>query len=796
MTARRSRFACARFALAALCATSLLSLAASVAGAVTCDPSHFPGVDNTFLLPVRLNGVPVTTMRCNQSATNWGAAGILAFAPTSDFDIKLYGSCLGGPLLASSEAAGGTTDFVIGDFNNDPTGYYAADMYCFGGDCTSPTGAYAAATWRTGDLMFVDFPPTTVTFDGFQPFSSDAVLHVWDVWLQAGNTYYFEFSSTLGSGQKMLLFRNPNPGGGTYYAGRGGAEFAVSGCTSYTAPVTGYYGLVVVSDVWASFVYTVGVHSAPTCACATALPELTPVAVSAATASTHASAQQAAQAWVAIGARPAAGSDWDLEVSTSGSSPGCPQTLLANSVAGAGVTDFVMTDLNFSTLPTTLAARAYRYSGGGGATLEKAGHDATYDFLEVNGPQEVHNWGPSEVLKCWDVALFQGESYTFDFFASSNMRVFLYRNPGTSLYSAGRSSADVASATSFEYTAPSTGFYGVVVAKDDDAPGYFALRVGHCQAATPLPAGLPLATASQDFYWVSISGQGGGWQALGTRSTLADWDLSQYGSTTGAPWPDCYSPTGVSSESGSVPDFIVGDFHVIPAGEYPFRLKQFAGGPPVRVDLEWTGAAAPLTVNGPAINVTPLSSELLRIYEAPLVGGHTYTIAYSQADARPLLVFANLAAGDEWAPRNSALLSTLGTTSFTAPASGTFAFVIANDAATGGTFTLRIYDQALLDAGPGVARFETRLGEPRPNPAMSAPTLRYSLASPARVRLDVLDPSGRRVWSGDQGERTSGEWSVTLPRDTGGGRLHAGLYFVHLVVDGRTAGVRKLTLLD
>jgi hypothetical protein len=297
--------------------------------------------------------------------------------------------------------------------------------------------------------------------------------------------------------------------------------------------------------------------------------------------------------------------------------------------------------------------------------------------------------------------------------------------------------------------------------------------------------------------YFSIQPTDGHWQAFGTRCLTADWDMKQYGSTTSAAWPDCYTPLGAVSESGSVPDFIVGDFNVNPPGIYPFQLKQFTGGDPQAVDLEWTGAATSIGVNDPAINANPSAYEVLRIYQAFLVGGRSYQISYGQSATRPLLVFANATGSEYWAPRSAALLSTLGSTAFTPPSTGTYAFVIANDAAETGSFALRITTTSSVDAPESKPRYVTRLGEITPNPAASTPTVHFSLATPSRVRFDLLDLTGRRVWSTEAGDYAAGEWRIPLNRDGAGGvRLSAGVYFIHFVVNDRATEVRKMVMLQ
>jgi hypothetical protein len=772
-------------------AMTLLLFAVTPALAVTCDPSFFPAANTTYYPNRYTLGELVTTWRFNQQATNWAGVGVLAFDTNSDYDITMYGECYG-PLLANSAYGVGRTDFVIGDYNNNPTGYDAIDVHCYSGQCMG-TSQYGAAAWRDGDQMFVDFPPVTLNFNSGPPYSSDMVFHVWDVFLSAGTTYSFQFSSTLGNAGKLCLFRNPSQGG-TYWAGRSSAVWETSGCTTYTAPASGYYGLVMVNDVWALGSATVGVFTTLQCACADSLAPLSPFAVTAPPGIAYKWVHHDNLSWAAVGVRPQAGSDWDLEVDHGDTAPGCPQSVLATSSFGGSVADFVMVDFNHVSGPNRFpfAIKPYHYSGGGSGSLE-ADYDAGR-VLIVNGPQEVQVWNANQVLACWDVLLNQGVTYTFQFAASGNMRALLFRNPGSGLYAAGRNAAEAQSTTTFDYTAAATGWYGIVVVKDDDQTGWFGLRVGRCTTPFALTANTP-AGVNGAYGYLTINPGAGAWQAVGTRCVAsADWDLYQYGSTSSAPWPDCYAPPGAVSSSSSVPDFIVGDFRANAPGNYPFMAHQYTSGPIQGAIGEWTGPAVPLMVNAPAVVAAPSEFEVLRIYETPLIGGVAYSIGYAQTATRPLLVFGNPSGSPYWAGRGSALLSTLATTSFTPAASGVYGFVIANDAADTSTFSLRI---STNPTGVGdTPRFVTAFTSAYPNPGRGDVELEYSLGAPANVRLELVDVAGRRVWESDVGALGAGAWNAHVVRAGAAGRIPSGLYFAHLVVDGRLIETRKVTLLD
>jgi hypothetical protein len=84
-----------------------------------------------------------------------------------------------------------------------------------------------------------------------------------------------------------------------------------------------------------------------------------------------------------------------------------------------------------------------------------------------------------------------------------------------------------------------------------------------------------------------------------------------------------------------------------------------------------------------------------------------------------------------------------------------------------------------------------------PNPSRGAASLRYQLPRSSNVELDLFDGSGRRIASLDKGERSAGVHTVRLDglHPGEGRRLPAGVYFVHLTVDGRIEGREKLILL-
>src|SRR6185503_1780333 len=180
-----------------------------------------------------------------QSVAYWTAVGVrCTFA---DYDIGVssgtggsWPSCLTGGLASSVGI--GSVDFVIGDFNHNPTGTYYANIQ----DYSTRFGA--DVEWDSGaEQLYVDGAPETRTS------GPTDVLEVWDILLTAGRTYNFSFAAS-DSNLHLLLFRNA--GGGAYWTGRSGAQFDAIGCHTYTAPSTGYYGVVVVNDAGVQSTFT------------------------------------------------------------------------------------------------------------------------------------------------------------------------------------------------------------------------------------------------------------------------------------------------------------------------------------------------------------------------------------------------------------------------------------------------------------------------------------------------------------------------------------------------------------
>ncbi len=107
--------------------------------------------------------------------------------------------------------------------------------------------------------------------------------------------------------------------------------------------------------------------------------------------------------------------------------------------------------------------------------------------------------------------------------------------------------------------------------------------------------------------------------------------------------------------------------------------------------------------------------------------------------------------------------------------------------------TLFAVGAALVSAPPLGPPASVSLAAPVPSPSTGLTTLRFSLATPARVTLEVLDLAGQRVASLWHGPAGAGEHTVRWDgRDDRGARRAPGMYFVRLAAGGRVVSGKLL----
>jgi hypothetical protein len=418
----------------------------------------------------------------NQMSQFWTAVGVRSAASTN-WNLAVYQTtapspaCVATSLAASTQTTG--VDFVVGDFN---IGHDAVGLYYPQATRVSGTGG-GTVEWDSGtNSLVVNGPLVNRTTD------ANDVLEVWDVSLQAGHTYQFQFSRT-GADVKLLLFKS---GAGTYWAARSATLFpAATGNVSYTPTTSGFYGVVVVNDNGVAGSYSLGVGE-----CRAPDPLNSGVSVSTAgLAERTYSIEQNATFFTVVGVRGA--SNWNVEAyagNGTGTYPSCLSSLNAGSTLAAPNVDFVVGNWN-GVILDTFYARAFlnQDQGSGSALVEWEGGA---DYVAVGGDPIDRNVDASYVVECRDVFLNSGQNYSILFNTTgANLQMFLF-DPGTNW--AGRSAAvfqHAGSPTYFNYAASATGFYGLVITNEDGGTGNYHLRIN--QGTVDVPDGAAPVTQLQ-----------------------------------------------------------------------------------------------------------------------------------------------------------------------------------------------------------------------------------------------------------------------------------------------------------
>jgi len=87
------------------------------------------------------------------------------------------------------------------------------------------------------------------------------------------------------------------------------------------------------------------------------------------------------------------------------------------------------------------------------------------------------------------------------------------------------------------------------------------------------------------------------------------------------------------------------------------------------------------------------------------------------------------------------------------------------------------------------------LGLPSPNPFHGATSIRFGLAQPANVRLELFDLAGRRVRTLASGVLEAGPHAVSWDgRDERGAEVGAGVYFVRFITPAKSFHARIVAL--
>jgi hypothetical protein len=186
------------------------------------------------------------------SVPYWSVVAELPVAPADDLNLL----DAGGGLIASSESASGDTDFVAVDSNygTEPYQTYYPSVTHY-----PSSGAYAIEVQDGASIVTIPTPThqgTTGFSDPdltFMNVNSNHVVSISDIYLTAGESFWASGDGTAGS---MLYLLEANPTNSSSFIQSRAAATAdqntkvIDDCTLFTAEVTGWHALVMVSDTW------------------------------------------------------------------------------------------------------------------------------------------------------------------------------------------------------------------------------------------------------------------------------------------------------------------------------------------------------------------------------------------------------------------------------------------------------------------------------------------------------------------------------------------------------------------
>jgi hypothetical protein len=418
---------------------------------------------------------PANDYRFTQPTSYWSVVSILP--DTLDRKaIGIYSDCDGnGNIIWSASAGVSDMQFIVGDFNHNPNGEYFARV-----EGWDPNLEYSLQ-WDDGPDIFPVPGEITGQMSGLD--ENSVTVKIWDVYLEAGKQYEFFFFK---SGQKdphLALFRNPVAS--TYWASRGAGEWEMSsnGYQNYTAPQTDWYGLAVFADDRKPQTSNYQIQIQQLNDCETLTSGLCEVRAG---WPRDFSFNQSDGYWAAVALCPSEIDTKSLSVHTQCDGKG---TMLAYS--SPWTTCLVVADFNH----TTTGWYYPRVSANSGEAPWTIAWDSGTDNLPLDTVVEGSVGGVTGecgLVRMWDLYLTSGLTYQIGFTTggSADVRLALFRNPGSGAYWADRSMAvsEWSESGNYAYTAPATDYYGLVVFADKrGAVGSYSIRVSNA-AATAIDA--------------------------------------------------------------------------------------------------------------------------------------------------------------------------------------------------------------------------------------------------------------------------------------------------------------------
>jgi hypothetical protein len=719
----------------------------------------------------------------HQNNRSWAVAGLRS-PSTDDYDLRLYRDNNHDYQVSSSSYAGQAIDFVVGDYNHNNLGNEHVEVRRWSG-----SGGNYRLHWESGTgVLYPDGVSRSFTLNNYD------VVRVWDVPLFAGETITFSLGVTSGAGNVgMSLFRS---NGGEYFAGRGSAVWTrdaggdgAGESWTYTVPSDDVYGLVVFNNGYDTGSYTIQIGPSPY-----TLAEETPF---------HSGLDlrlynydPISSYWAILGTRPT-DSTTDTEIELFAEST--YQTLLEETIYGAGATDFIAIDYNHvSSSPDYVRVR--RDSGTGTHRTE---WEQSADI--ISGIVPTYPFDVGHVAKVWDAYLTNGNAYAVrSYMGGFDDELYLFDSSDGDYYQDrgeldGYSSGTYTSGEWMEYTADATDWHAIVQVMFDEASGTSQLWFGRDVLMPDEVA----ATYSEEILWAESTTLESNWTIWGVRPTGGDQGrISLYGDEA------CTISTLKASDqtgSGEV-NFVVADYNHTPLETVYPRIWRGSGSGPMRVEME-------------------ASTEVITYFGGDMITSDWLWTTDDVAEIFDLYLVVGVATQIRVEPLNGAsldfgvaLFKSAGSTYYAAPTSA----VASSDAnGAGGAEVMNLtpsgtdfYGLAIVSQDPGGGSYRISVGPQGavsadlpggptelsfaafPNPSREATTFRLSLPREDDVTLDVFDISGRLVSQVQAGSLPSGHHAIRWDgRDAAGREVTAGVYFARM----RTSmgeEIRKITRLN
>jgi hypothetical protein len=721
----------------------------------------------------------------NQTESRWAAVGVRP-PGTDNVDLSLNEStgpapvCAQGQLI-TSEAGAALVNFVVGDFRNAPTGSY----YPILTDVLGPT-IDATIEWEeSAKTLTVNDSLRTGVWD------PDNVIDIWEVYLVAGVEYAFHFYHTEEVALRICVLESPDSP--PYWASR---HTALINTTAIPSPIpftpnrTGYHAVVLINPWPATTRYEIGVGT-----CEPPQGLVSDVAVPANQHQNHFSFTPTAQRWNAVGFRYPGSVDRDLHIRDEPTGFEYPYCFGGDLWCREGIDPVLVLAGYYGSprdLPGDLYVRAESPPGTGYPMVE---WEAGIPMLEVNGPPVTMSMGPDDVVQVWDVILETGVTYTINFsdIGDANLRYNVYSPEASAWYPV----LEFSRTWSHTFTATKNADHGIVVINENGGYGEYTMSITTCDKPVPLQNEAPVPTTmNQTGETYSFLQDEPQWAVIGLRCT-EEWSLTGFRHASGGSQGlECVSGQLVHSYFPNSPigtDIIVGDFNRNPLGDHYAQGWQLSG-PYTQGRIEWDEGHGFLPTDGSYVSRDFGILNMVDIYDVMLMEGETYDLAFTRTGDADLKLLIFQADGETyWGERADALLVATASTSFTAPSTGIYGFVLVNDNEGTGGATLAVTPTTL----PATAVLpRTGIRSLVPNPTRSSLTIDFSLAEPGPTHFEIVDVAGRVIATLDVESRVMGDWTTSWDGIASGGQRAApGVYFVKMKHAGKPVDGRRFVLL-